>query len=469
MPASRRQFLQGAGAAAVGVTILGRAEPLLAASDAATHHFSRGTGYGPLVADPAGLLDLPKGFRYQVVTRAGDRLTDLSGRPTQALVPGAQDGTAAFAGPRGSTVLVVNHEQGATAAFPATAPAAYTYDPKAVGGTSTIHVDRHGKRQVEYVSLAGTWSNCAGGPTPWGTWLTCEETEQKADGTTALRDHGWVFEVDPSTPGHNQDPTPLTALGRFAHEAVAIDPGRGHAYLTEDASGPNGLLYRFTPADRRHRYGAYRKGGYLEAMLVPDLPDLSTETRIGARHRVQWKTVPDPLATSVSTRKQFTYANGATTITGPGGAITRSRKLEGIYWQDGLVHVVASFARLADGSRAEHDGQVWAYDPRKGTIELEVLYAVNTDTASDRPDGPDNITVTPSGGLVLAEDGEGASHVLGVNRWGETFLIARNALNDSEFTGPTFSRDRSTLFVNIQTPGIVLALTGPWSRGSAAL
>lgn len=469
MSLSRRHFLQGAGAAGLGLTIVGHADPLFAASDAAAHHFSRGAGYGELVPDPAGLLDLPRGFRYRVVTRAGDPLTDLAGRPAGGTVPGAQDGTAAFAGPRGTTVLVQNHEQGATAAFPALAPATTTYDPKALGGTTTIHVDRDGRRQVEYVSLAGTWSNCAGGPTPWGTWLSCEETEQRADGTTALRDHGWVFEVDPSTPGNNEHPTPLTALGRFAHEAVAIDPSRGHAYLTEDASGPNGLLYRFTPADRRHRYGAFRRGGHLEALLLPDLLDLSTETRIGAKHRAVWKTVPDPLATTTSTRKQFTYAAGGATVPAPGGAITRSRKLEGIYWQDGLVYVVASYARLADGSAAEHDGQVWAYDPRRQTLELKVRYGVNTDTASDRPDGPDNITVTPSGGLVLAEDGEGASHVLGVNRWGETFLIARNALNDSEFTGPTFSRDRQTLFVNIQTPGIVLALTGPWSRGSAAL
>ena len=469
MSLTRRQFLHAAGATGVGLTILGHADTLLAAPSSPADHFRRSVGYGDLVPDPAGLLDLPPGFSYRVVTRSGDPLTDLAGRVAPGQVPGAPDGTAAFAGRHGGTVLVNNHEQGGPSEFPAVASPDLTYDPKATGGTTTIHLDRDAHRLVEYVSLAGTWSNCAGGPTPWGTWLTCEETEQRADGTNATKDHGWVFEVDPHAPGNNVDPTPLTALGRFAHEAVAIDPRRGHAYLTEDAGGPNGLLYRFTPADRRHRYGAFRRGGALEAMWLPSLSDLSTETRIGASHHVVWKDVPDPLATTTSVRKQFDHVVAGLPVPGAGGPITRSRKLEGIYWQDGLAYVVASFARLSDGSAAEHDGQVWAYDPRRSTLELKVRYSVNTDPASDAPDGPDNITVTPSGGLVLAEDGEGASHVLGVNRRGQTFLIARNALNESEFTGPTFSADGRTLFVNIQRPGIVLAVTGPWRQGDGGV
>jgi secreted PhoX family phosphatase len=314
------------------------------------------------------------------------------------------------------------------------------------------------------VSLAGTWSNCAGGHTPWGTWLTCEETEQRANGTTASKDHGWVFEVDPDRPANNVEPTPLTALGRFAHEAVAVDPARGHLYLTEDASGPNGLLYRFTPRNRRQRYGALRDGGLLEAALVEDLPDLSAATKIGGKHRVRWVPVPDPEAVELSVRKQFDHESAGTSVPGTGGPITRSRKLEGIYWRGGKAYVVASFARVSDGSVLEHDGQVWAYDPASGKIELVVRYAVNTDLDSDQPDGPDNIAVTPSGGLILAEDGGGLSHVLGVNKKGETFLIARNAVDDTEFTGPTFSPDGRTLFVNIQQPGTTFAITGPWDN-----
>jgi secreted PhoX family phosphatase len=361
---------------------------------------------------------------------------------------------------------VCNHEIGSSATFPTMADPAFTYDPLAKGGTTTIQVDRHHDRVAEYVSLAGTWSNCAGGPTPWGTWLTCEETEQRANGTTAAKDHGWVFEVDPNAPDLNRDPVPLTAMGRFAHEAVAIDPVRGHAYLTEDAANPNGLLFRFTPADRRRQHGAYRAGGLLEAAWLPSLPDLSTETRIGARHAVTWKQVPDPSAATTSVRKQFDHTIGGVDVRTDAGPVTRSRKLEGIAWHDGRAFVVASFARRSDGSGSEHDGQVWAYDPRREELELLVRYAINTEPSSDRPDSPDNITLTPSGGLVLAEDGEGASHLLGVNARGETFLLARNALNDSEFAGPTFSPDGRTLFANIQTPGIVLAITGPWDRAA---
>ena len=151
-----------------------------------------------------------------------------------------------FDGPHGGVRLVQNHEIGTSDPFPALAAAEFTYDPKAKGGTTTLTLDNHLNRVDEYVSLAGTFSNCAGGLTPWGTWLTCEETETKA-GPTTDHDHGFVFEVDPQSPSNNVSPTPLTALGRFAHEAVAIDPDRGDLYLTEDASAPNGLVYRFTP------------------------------------------------------------------------------------------------------------------------------------------------------------------------------------------------------------------------------
>ena len=169
-------------------------------------------------------------------------------------------------------------------------------------------------------------------------------------------------------------------------------------------------------------------------------------------------------ARELSIRKQFDWDDAGTAVAGVGGPISRSRKLEGIYWRRGKAYIVASFARHGDGSASEHDGQVWAYDPATHKIELVVRYAVNTDLDSDQPDGPDNIAVTPSGGLILAEDGGGLSHVLGVNKKGETFLIARNAVDDTEFTGPTFSPDGRTLFVNIQQPGTTFAISGPWDN-----
>ena len=463
MPLSRRQFLQTAGAAGIGLTILGKAEPLFAASSGA-HAVARTAGYGPLVPDPASLLDLPAGFSYSVVNRAGDALSDYGGWPTLGTVPGGHDGTAAFPGRRGGVRLVLNHELSLFAPHPVRADPALTYDPSFEGGTTTVHVDRKGKRQLQYVSLAGTGVNCAGGATPWGTWLTCEEFELKADGGLIQKDHGYVFEVDPHEPENNIDPTPLTAMGRFPHEAVAVDPIRGHIYLTEDAGGPSGLLYRFTPNNRRHCYGALRDGGTLEAALVEDLPDLSAATRIGGKHRVRWVPVPDPSAAELSIRKQFDHEVSGIAVAGPGGPVTRSRKLEGAYWRRGKAYIVCSFARLTDGSASDHDGQVWSYDPATRKIELVVRYAVNTDVDSDQPDGPDNIAVTPSGGLILAENGGGVQHVLGVNRRGESFLIARNAASDAEFTGPTFSPDGRTLFVNIQQPGTMFAITGPWDN-----
>jgi hypothetical protein len=152
--------------------------------------------------------------------------------------------------------------------------------------------------------------------------------------------------------------------------------------------------------------------------------------------------------------------------------VTGSRKLEGAWWADGGAYFVSSFARSSapDLSINEHDGQIWFYDPASESVTLQTLFGVNLDpdVDTDTYDGPDNITVSPYGGLVLAEDGKGIQHVMGVTDQGKAYPIARNELNDSEFCGPGFSADGRTLFVNIQSPGHVFAITGPWRRPSDA-
>lgn len=460
----RRDVLRTGAVGGLGIMIGGSLEAI--AGPAAAQAACRPpAGYGPLVPDPAGLLALPKGFKYTVVAQAGSTLLE-SGQPT----PSDADGTACFRSRHGY-VLVNNHEIGGGEPYGVPPLPGLTYDPGAAGGTTNIEVDQHGNRVREYVSLAGTHNNCAGGVTPWNTWLTCEETEQRATGAFT-KNHGYVFEVDPSDPSANQHPVPLKFLGRYAHEAVAVDPHTHAIYLTEDAGGPLGLYFRWTPPKHfRGGKGALRKlalspggdtAGKLQAMHCSDhgrhVADLSEATKPGTRYKVTWLDVPDRDAATVSVRVQFTDDQ-----------VTRSRKLEGQWWgEDGGksgVYFVASYARNSDGSRNEHDGQVWFYDPHSETVTLKTIFGVNPDPAADTNyDGPDNITVSPYGGVILAEDGEGLSHLVGVTEGGTPYTLARNELNESEFTGPTFSQDASILFANIQTPGYVFAITGPWGR-----
>lgn len=445
-------------ATGLGIAVAGSIEAL-GAPGAAADQLTRTAGYGPLVPDPGRLLSLPEGFSYELLAEAG--VTTLeSGEPS----PSDPDGSAVFADEEGHA-LVVNHEIEGSEDFAVPPLPGVTYDAGAEGGTTTIRVDASGKRVEEYVSLAGTHNNCAGGRTPWGTWLTCEETEQRAGGQYQ-KDHGFVFEVDPLDRAANQDPVPLRFLGRYSHEALAIDPRSTTIYLTEDAVNPHGGFYRWTPpAGMTFGKGSLRElalsdggdtAGRLEAMRCTwrgkHIHDLSLATEPGTTYKVEWLEVEDRLATDVSVRKQFANSR-----------VTRSRKLEGAYWGDDGAYFIASFARFTDGSVIEHDGQVWFYDPRKETVTLRTIFRVNPDPEQDTHyDGPDNIVVCHDGGLIVAEDGEGINHLLGVTPDGEVYAMARNDLNGAEFTGPTFSEDGKILFANIHEPGHVFAIRGPW-------
>jgi secreted PhoX family phosphatase len=462
---SRRGFLGGTAATGLGFAFAG-AGSLDAFARPVTAGERTAAGYGPLVPDagPRPLLALPRGFSYKIVAESGVTPT------AEGLHPSDPDGMGVFRGPQGGSVVVSNHEISGSEPFKVQSVPELTYDPGAFGGTSTITVDHHGNRLGQYTSLAGTDNNCAGGITPWGTWLTCEETESRIGGTRT-KNHGYVFEVDPASREANlgNSPVPLKFMGRYSHEAVAVDPETSVVYLTEDAGNPNGLYFRWLPpAGFRPGKGALRRlalsaggdtAGRLQAMTCyrrgEHVADLSEATEVGTRLRVEWVDVPDRDAVEVSVRKQFTS-----------NQITRSRKLEGQWWADGGVFFVSSFARTTDGSVNEHDGQVWFYEPDSQTITLKTIFGVNRapDTDAGNFDGPDNITVSAHGGLILAEDGNGVQHLVGVTSEGTAYPLARNEFNDSEFCGPAFSRDGRILFVNIQSPGFTLAITGPWSR-----
>ncbi|MFD3793240.1 alkaline phosphatase PhoX [Streptomyces californicus] len=448
--ATRRQVLAGSGAAAA-IAFTGAFSELFAGTAAARGH----DGYGPLVPDPDGLLDLPKGFRYRVLSREGDPLRSGEGR-----VPSNHDGMTALQGRHGRVHLVRNHENRHTAAIGVPTVAGLTYDPAAKGGCTTLELDGRNKVLGERVAIAGTAVNCAGGPTPWRTWLTCEETEDRAGTNGYAKDHGFIFEVDGADP-RRTGAVPLTAMGRFQHEAIAVDPKSGIVYETEDAfDRPFGLFYRFLPEKPLGGTGSLRAGGALEAMRVPGVPDLSAVQETGKSFdRIEWVPVPDPLARETPIRFQDFGRKG----------ITHAQKLEGCYWGESSVYFVSSFARSDEGSAADHYGQVWRYEPKKRRLTLVVLFGPDTDIQLPG-ESPDNICLAADGGLMVCEDGGGAQHVLGVTRRGEVYPMARGRQNIGtpeepewgEFAGVTFSPDGSTMYVNCYTPGTTFAVTGPW-------
>ncbi|MBE4734395.1 PhoX family protein [Streptomyces caniscabiei] len=453
---TRRQALARSGAGIAGIAFTGALSELFVGTAAAQSTLGH-SGYGPLIPDPNHLLDLPKGFRYRVLSREGDPL-----RSGEGTVPSNHDGMSAFPGRHGRVHLVRNHENRHNGRIPVPTIEGLTYDPAGKGGCTSLTLDARGKVLSEQVAIAGTAVNCAGGPTPWGTWLTCEENEDKAGTNGYTKDHGFIFEVDAADP-RRSGAVPLTAMGRFQHEAIAVDPKRGVVYETEDAfERPFGLFYRFLPDRPKGGLGSLRAGGRLQAMRVPGVPDLSPIQEPGACFDgIEWVDVPDPLAAQTAIRHQDF---------GPKG-ITHAQKLEGCYWGGRCVYFVSSFARSSDGSAADHYGQIWRYDPDHRTLTLVIAFGPDTDLQLPG-ESPDNICLAPSGGLMVCEDGNGAQHVYGVTRRGEVYAMARNAQNIGtaeepewgEFAGVTFSPDGETMYVNCYTPGTTFAVTGPWRR-----
>ena len=446
---TRRQFLRNSTVIAIG---FGGLQTLSARLE--QKNSLRTEGYGPLLPDKAKVLELPKGFSYKIISKAGEKMDD------GLILPDKPDGMAAFPGPNDTTILIRNHEIN-----PAVNPSLgafgkqnalltdiirakmYDADTKlkegstlaCLGGTSTMVYDTKNQMVVrQFLSLTGTLRNCAGGLTPWGSWITCEESTDRTSKTLA-QDHGYNFEVPVTAEPTLTKAVPLKAMGRFNHEAVAVDPKTGIVYETEDRG--DGLIYRFIPKVK----GQLAKGGKLQALAVADLPSLDTRNwekqsvEVGVKLSVKWLDMDD-VESPKDDLRQRGFNKGA----------AQFARGEGIWYSRDSIY----FACTNGGKKK--NGQVW----RLTGDTLELFAEPNDEALCDNCD---NLTVAPWGDLILCEDGGAEQFLIGITPEGKFFKLARNAKSNSEFAGACFSPDGTTLFVNIQHAGFTLAVTGPWA------
>ena len=491
----RRTFIaRGAAVAGGGLlstTALERLNAANASAPKGRRHHSE--SYGPLARtrDQRGVevLALPAGFSYVTFSHSGSTMSD--GNPT----PLALDGMSAFSGrSRGEVRLVRNSEdrnlpgEGSVGGDPAA-----KYDPLGGGGTTTLVYDEYRRRLVEdYISLNGTIVNCAGGR-GYGlrSWITAEESiggPAAADPTEVFPErHGYLFEVPLSRgPGELEKGEPIRAAGRLSHEAVAVDQRHGIVYETEDpGSGLGAGFYRYLPRNP-HKL---TKGGRLQMLAVRDYPqlDMREGQRVGRRLPVTWVDIdePDPEYVDLDDPRgvfQQGYAKG--------GALFN--RLEGCWEDHGRIFFVSTSGGDAKNGDVNPDeyaegfGQIWKYSPRRWGGTLELVYE---SPGAAQLDSPDNLTVTPRGGLIVCEDDasselvdthplapgiENVNRLIGIDRGGDAFEFAVNVLNGSELAGCCFSPSGRTLFFNIfgranfsedPVEGMTCAVTGPWKHG----
>lgn len=520
----RRTFLRGSVAAALAA---GPMQGLVArAALASTGGGRAARGWGSLSPRASlntgeHLLHLPDGFEYRVMGKAGTMMSD--GVPT----PINHDGMASFDVGRGRIRMIRNHE-----VLPSDAAdqAAFgtdvmtPYDPQGPGGTTTIELTPQGRPVAAWVSQNGTAMNCAGGAMPWGSWVTCEETVLGTDARTNFlgqtgdleQDHGYVFEVPVSRgPDSGASSPPIRSAGRFNHEAVAWGHD-GWLYLTEDNfNGPSGF-YRYQPPSDPMRTGRLTDGGRLQVLVVepagmaPVLPtgaaDLRGEIGAGTSFRTSWVDVPvpDPVPGSFVLGDNVPIHPGslvladyelpaspsdvqmsrAVALQGYALGAANFARIEGCWYGHGKVFFCATAGGAAASTgrddtevrRGNGNGQVWMYDVRSGALTLLVEADNPADSDDAIVDGPDNITLSPRGGLVVCEDGDGVNFLRGVTMGGDVFDLARTADGiETEFAGANFNPNGNVLFANLQDvhtddmpedqAGLTVAIHGPFARG----
>lgn len=404
-------------------------------------------------------LELPEGFNAKIISRWGEKMSD------GFLVPGLPDGMAAF-NVGGKVVLVRNHENkpnptkngafGEDLSLLAKAGKKDFFDygsgkSPGLGGTSTIVFNEQTQTlEKQYLSLAGTFRNCAGGPTPWNSWITCEEDTTRKGGDVEV-DHGYTFEV-PASSQKLVSPVPLKGMGRFNHEAICVDPVTGIVYQTEDRG--DSLIYRFIPKEP----GKLHKGGTLQVLALKGKERFDTrnweadQLKVGEAHDVEWITMADVDAPDDDLRMRG-HALGAALFA----------RGEGMWFGKNEVF----FACTNGGSKKS--GQVFRYVPGRNEGKVNerdspgklILFAEPNDT--DILKFCDNLTVAPWGDVVLVEDSKD-SYIRGITPAGKIYNIGRNIGSNSEMAGICFSPSGKTMFVNLQGDGLTMAITGPWEK-----
>ena len=373
----RRSFLRGS--ATLGAISLGSSFSTIASSNPWININSL-SSIGPLQGPDENGIRLPQGFTSHIVAVSGQPVSLADGSKSKYLWHSEPDGGAVFPTPSGGWIYTSNSELAR------------------IGGAGALRFDENGKLEDAYPILRNTNRNCAGGPTPWGTWLSCEES-----------DFGKVYECDVNGNGSR----PVSGLGYFKHEAVAIDPIAFQAYLTEDTE--DGLFYRYTPSDVED--GVMNlDDGILEA------------AHVDSNGQVYWKEIrnPNPSYGEEETRYQTRD-------------VTRFNGGEGIWYHDGDVYFTT-----------KGDNRVWRYN-----IETQTI-GINYDRKTSKNpilSGVDNVTVSSDGHVLVAEDG-GDLQIVVLGPFGDVYpLLQLTGQDGSEITGPAITPAGDRLYFSSQRGG----------------